>query len=66
MGFLAKVGVTVTGVIIAIDHNLITSPFVFAVSYFFFLVIATYLWFRLKDRQISQQLIDKHLDKTAQ
>ncbi|MDD9197224.1 NADH:ubiquinone oxidoreductase [Aliivibrio sp. S3MY1] len=59
LGLFSKMAVTIVGVMMALDAELITSPFIFAVSYLFFSIVATYLWFKIKDRKISQPLLDK-------
>ncbi|ELE5891837.1 NADH:ubiquinone oxidoreductase [Vibrio fluvialis] len=48
-GLLAKVGVTVLGVAWGMSAQLITSPLVFALSYLFFSIVVTYLWFSYRD-----------------
>ncbi|KAB2824533.1 NADH:ubiquinone oxidoreductase [Aliivibrio finisterrensis] len=60
LGLFSKMAVTIVGVMMAVDAELITSPFIFAVSYLFFSIVATYLWFKIKDRKISQQLLNRH------
>ncbi len=49
-GMLAKLTVTVVGVMWGLSADLITSPFVFALSYLFFSIIVTYLWFSYRER----------------
>ncbi|WED24459.1 NADH:ubiquinone oxidoreductase [Vibrio sp. JC009] len=49
-GLLAKLSITVAGVIIGVKAALITSPLVFAFSYLFFSIAVTYLWFSYRDR----------------
>lgn len=44
-GMLSKLAITVTGVMWGMSAELITSPIVFALSYFFFSLAVTYLWF---------------------
>ncbi|WP_017686542.1 hypothetical protein [Vibrio cholerae] len=56
-GFFAKVAVTVVGVMWGISNELMTSPFVFALSYLFFSIVATYFWFRY--RELATKLKDK-------
>jgi len=48
-GLLAKVGVTILGVAWGMSAQLITSPIVFALSYLFFSIVVTYLWFTYRD-----------------
>ncbi|OLQ88791.1 NADH:ubiquinone oxidoreductase [Vibrio ponticus] len=57
-GLLAKVTVTVLGVAFGISQALITSPLVFALSYLFFSLVVTYLWFSYRDSitKVPQQL----------
>ncbi|WP_159737326.1 NADH:ubiquinone oxidoreductase [Vibrio atypicus] len=58
-GFFAKIAVTVVGVSWGISNELITSPLIFSLSYLFFLFVATYVWFVIKDRLISKQTKQK-------
>ncbi|CAM2785561.1 NADH:ubiquinone oxidoreductase [Vibrio mytili] len=44
-GMLSKLGITVAGVMWGMSAEVITSPIVFALSYFFFSLAVTYLWF---------------------
>lgn len=53
-GLFAKLAVTVAGVVWGISQNLISSPLVFAFSYLFFSIVATYVWFSIKDKQLSR------------
>lgn len=55
-GVFAKITVTVVGVMWGVSANLITSPFVFALSYLFFSIVATYLWFRYQEYIMSIKL----------
>ncbi|MFB9135781.1 NADH:ubiquinone oxidoreductase [Vibrio sp. AK197] len=59
LGMFAKLTVTVVGVSWGISENLITSPFVFALSYLFFSIVATYLWFAYRDKgkRFTQRLV---------
>ncbi|EHI10191.1 hypothetical protein VCHC48B2_3079 [Vibrio cholerae HC-48B2] len=45
------------GVMWGISNELMTSPFVFALSYLFFSIVATYFWFRY--RELATKLKDK-------
>lgn len=54
MGVVAKMGVTVVGVMWSLEANLINSPFVFSLSYLFFSIVATYLYFTLREFQMSR------------
>ncbi len=49
-GMLSKLAITVTGVVWGMSAEIITSPIVFALSYFFFALVATYLWFAYRER----------------
>ncbi|NLS13451.1 NADH:ubiquinone oxidoreductase [Vibrio sp. SM6] len=49
-GMLAKLGVTVFGTIWALSRDLISSPFIYSLSYLFFSIAITYLWFSYKDK----------------
>jgi len=59
LGLFAKMAVTIFGVVLGMQSELITSPFIFSVSYLFFSIVATYLWFKLKDAKISAPLLKK-------
>ncbi|MCL9780068.1 NADH:ubiquinone oxidoreductase [Vibrio sp. S4M6] len=48
-GMIAKLTVTVTGIAWGLSADLITSPIVFAMSYLFFSIVATFLWFTYRD-----------------
>ncbi|MEZ8824245.1 NADH:ubiquinone oxidoreductase [Vibrio amylolyticus] len=45
LGMFAKLMITVVGIALSVSADLITSPFIFAMSYLFFSMVATYLWF---------------------
>ncbi|OCH17162.1 NADH:ubiquinone oxidoreductase [Aliivibrio logei] len=64
LGLFAKMTVTITGVVIGMKAELISSPFIFVVSYLFFSIVATYLWFKIRDAKISVPLLKKYV-KTA-
>ncbi|SEF39318.1 NADH:ubiquinone oxidoreductase [Vibrio hangzhouensis] len=49
LGTLAKLTVTVVGVALGISNDLITSPIVFALSYLFYIIAVSYLWFSYRD-----------------
>ncbi|WP_299693627.1 NADH:ubiquinone oxidoreductase [uncultured Vibrio sp.] len=49
-GFFAKVAVTVVGVSWGISNDIIQSPFVFSLSYLFFLVVVSYVLFAHRDK----------------
>ncbi|MDG3085664.1 NADH:ubiquinone oxidoreductase [Vibrio hannami] len=48
-GVLSKLTITVIGVVIGMQASLITSPLVFALSYLFFSLVVTFLWFTYRD-----------------
>lgn len=48
-GFAVKLGITVFGVMWSLERELITSPFVFALSYLFFSLVATYGYFKYRE-----------------
>ncbi|OCH14808.1 MULTISPECIES: NADH:ubiquinone oxidoreductase [unclassified Aliivibrio] len=60
LGLFSKIAVTVIGVVFSMKADLITSPFIFSVSYLFFLIVTTYLWFKIKDAKISAELLKKN------
>ncbi|PMH44549.1 NADH:ubiquinone oxidoreductase [Vibrio sp. 10N.286.49.B3] len=55
-GMLSKIAITVIGVAWSISAELLTSPLIFALSYLFFSVVVTYVWFTYKDRIIAKKL----------
>ncbi|CAH8235795.1 NADH:ubiquinone oxidoreductase [Vibrio aestuarianus] len=50
-GLFAKLSVTVVGVMWGVSADLITSPIVFALSYMFFSIVVTYIWFSYRDKK---------------
>ncbi|MEJ2765977.1 NADH:ubiquinone oxidoreductase [Photobacterium sp. MCCC 1A19761] len=54
MGMMAKMGVTITGVMWGMEAKLINSPIVFALSYLFFSIVVTYLYSRLREFQMAR------------
>ncbi|SFO83260.1 NADH:ubiquinone oxidoreductase [Enterovibrio norvegicus] len=48
-GFAVKMGITVFGVMWSLERELIASPFVFALSYLFFSLVATYGYFKYRE-----------------
>ncbi|NVD08908.1 NADH:ubiquinone oxidoreductase [Vibrio sp. JPW-9-11-11] len=54
-GFFAKITVTVAGVSWGLSQDLISSPFVFALSYLFFSVVATYFWFAYREKLTARK-----------
>lgn len=56
-GLFAKIAITVGGVAWGMSQELISSPFVFALSYLFFSVVATYLWFAHRDKKMTKEML---------
>lgn len=54
-GFFAKIAVTVVGVSWGMSQQLISSPFVFSLSYLFFSIVATYFWFAHREKLMAKQ-----------
>ncbi|MGF1759486.1 NADH:ubiquinone oxidoreductase [Photobacterium sagamiensis] len=54
MGMMAKMAVTVVGVMWSLEANLINSPLVFSLSYLFFSIVVTYLYFKLREFQMNR------------
>ncbi|MDE1315986.1 NADH:ubiquinone oxidoreductase [Vibrio aestuarianus] len=50
-GLFAKLSVTIVGVMWGVSADLITSPIVFALSYMFFSIVVTYIWFSYRDKK---------------
>ena len=48
-GFAVKMGITVFGVMWSLERELLTSPFVFSLSYLFFSLVATYGYFKYRE-----------------
>ncbi|WP_434361405.1 NADH:ubiquinone oxidoreductase [Parasalinivibrio latis] len=48
-GMFAKVALTVIGVMWGLERDLIGSPFIFALSYLFFSIAATYSYYRYRE-----------------
>ena len=44
-GMLSKLAITVSGVMIGVNEGLMTSPLVFSLTYLYFSIVITYLWF---------------------
>ncbi|CEO40866.1 NADH:ubiquinone oxidoreductase [Photobacterium kishitanii] len=49
----AKLAVTVTGVMWVVQTNMMSSPFVFSLSYLFFSIVVSYCYFKLREYQMS-------------
>lgn len=68
MGMMAKIGVTIAGVLWGLEAKLINSPFVFSLSYLFFSIVVTYLYSTLRERQMARtaaKSAEKLSEKTA-
>ncbi|WP_299013087.1 NADH:ubiquinone oxidoreductase [uncultured Photobacterium sp.] len=69
MGMMAKMGVTITGVMWGLEANVINSPIVFSLSYLFFSIVVTYLYSKLREfqmgRDFAANLKNKLIAKTA-
>ncbi|MFH0231604.1 NADH:ubiquinone oxidoreductase [Vibrio diabolicus] len=63
-GMLSKLTITVVGVMWGMSAELITSPIVFALSYLFFSLAVTYLWFSYRE-SITKILIDLSQRKSS-
>ncbi|HAS6347148.1 NADH:ubiquinone oxidoreductase [Vibrio sp. IRLE0018] len=50
-GMLSKLAVTVIGVFWGLSQDLIGSPFIFSLSYLFFSIVVTYLWFSYRQKK---------------
>ncbi|MEC6813502.1 NADH:ubiquinone oxidoreductase [Photobacterium toruni] len=53
VAMMAKLGITVTGVIWVVKANMISSPFVFSLSYLFFSIVVSYGYFKLREYQMA-------------
>ncbi|WP_297483270.1 NADH:ubiquinone oxidoreductase [uncultured Photobacterium sp.] len=53
VAMMAKLVITVTGVIWVVKANLLSSPFVFSLSYLFFSIVVSYGYFKLREYQMS-------------
>ncbi len=56
VGMLSKLTVTVTATMIGVKAGHITSPFIFSLSYLFFAVAVTYVYFYFKDKATNRRL----------
>ncbi len=64
-GMLSKLVVTVSGVAYGMSQQIITSPIVFALSYLFFSITVTYLWFSYRENNVSMQETTKEVAQKA-
>ena len=62
MGLMAKIGVTITGVMWGLKADVINSPFVFSLSYLFFSIIVTYLYSVWREFTMKRQLAKQQAD----
>ncbi len=53
MGMMAKLSITIVGVMWGLKAEVINSPFVFSLSYLFFSIVVTYGYFKLREFQMS-------------
>lgn len=53
LGMVAKLAVTVTGVMWGLKADVINSPFIFSLSYLFFLIVVSYGYFKLREFQMA-------------
>lgn len=56
-GMLAKFLITIVGVSWGLSQSLIGSPFVFSLSYLFFSLVVTYLWFSYRQKLIKKSTL---------
>lgn len=56
IGMLSKLTVTVGATIFGAKAGLITSPLIFSLSYLFFALVSTYVYFYFKDRSTNRKL----------
>ncbi|RTZ18244.1 NADH:ubiquinone oxidoreductase [Vibrio aquaticus] len=54
-GLFSKIAITVTGVLWGLSQELISSPFVFSLSYLFFSIVATYVWFAYREKLMAKK-----------
>ncbi|EAR53280.1 hypothetical protein SKA34_04660 [Photobacterium sp. SKA34] len=53
IGMMAKLTITIVGVMWGLKAEVINSPFVFSLSYLFFSIAVTYGYFKLREYQMS-------------
>ncbi|MEC6797196.1 NADH:ubiquinone oxidoreductase [Photobacterium sp. S4TG1] len=53
VAMMAKLAITVIGVIWVVKANLLSSPFVFSLSYLFFSIVVSYGYFKLREYQMT-------------
>ncbi|MCG9576213.1 NADH:ubiquinone oxidoreductase [Vibrio tubiashii] len=54
-GLFSKIAVTVAGVSWGISQDLISSPLVFSLSYLFFSLVASYVWFVYREKLMARK-----------
>lgn len=64
-GIFSKIIITTLGIVIGVQTAMITSPLVFALSYLFFSLVVTFLWFNYRD-SITKVPMKKESLTTAQ
>ncbi|GEA62265.1 NADH:ubiquinone oxidoreductase [Vibrio comitans] len=55
-GMLCKLAITVVSTIVGVNAGLITSPLIFSLSYLFFAIATTYVYFYFKDKSTNRKL----------
>ena len=58
LGLFAKIAVTAVGISVSASLNLISSPFIFSLSYLFFSIAVTYLSFTYRDAIETKRFYD--------
>ncbi|SMY33794.1 hypothetical protein PMAL9190_01253 [Photobacterium malacitanum] len=53
VAMMAKLAITVTGVVWVVKAGVLSSPFVFSLSYLFFSIVVSYAYFKLREYQMS-------------
>lgn len=64
-GMMSKLVVTVAGIAVSYQAELITSPLTFALSYLFFTGVVTYGYFKFKDVKQNRLMAEQGLLKAA-
>ncbi|KMV31497.1 NADH:ubiquinone oxidoreductase [Photobacterium swingsii] len=59
LGLVAKMVVTVVGVMWSLEANLINSPIVFSLSYLFFSIVVTYGYSKLREYQMQKRSVQE-------
>ncbi|MGC9423022.1 MULTISPECIES: NADH:ubiquinone oxidoreductase [Vibrio] len=53
LGVMVKMLITIVGVLWAVSLHLMSSPAIFGLSYLFFSIVTTYLWFQTRSNQLG-------------